>query len=160
MKPPPWSRTGYLTRPQELAQFNTSPRATFKLFGLAVDVPDPVRVCEGRSATGAFGQSPNDPYCLSQCPQSGSNRHWTDFKSAASANWAMGAAPDRRDCPNAGAQRGAETHERHDRPSSATATTEEIRPPADAGSAAWRRPRPALRRSARRAGAGPDRRTG
>jgi hypothetical protein len=25
------------------------------------------------------------------CPQSDSNRHWTDFKSAASANWAMGA---------------------------------------------------------------------
>lgn len=25
------------------------------------------------------------------CPQSDSNRHWADFKSAASANWAMGA---------------------------------------------------------------------
>ena len=28
---------------------------------------------------------------LIRCPQSDSNRHWTDFKSAASANWAMGA---------------------------------------------------------------------
>ena len=25
------------------------------------------------------------------CPQSDSNRHWADFKSAASANWAIGA---------------------------------------------------------------------
>ena len=32
-----------------------------------------------------------------QCPQSDSNRHCADFKSAASANWAMGASPDRRD---------------------------------------------------------------
>jgi len=29
--------------------------------------------------------------CAIRCPQSDSNRHWTDFKSAASANWAMGA---------------------------------------------------------------------
>ena len=29
--------------------------------------------------------------CCFSCPQSDSNRHWTDFKSAASANWAMGA---------------------------------------------------------------------
>lgn len=31
-----------------------------------------------------------DPHGL-QCPQSDSNRHCADFKSAASANWAMGA---------------------------------------------------------------------
>jgi hypothetical protein len=28
------------------------------------------------------------------CPQSDSNRHLTDFKSAASANWAMGASDE------------------------------------------------------------------
>ena len=32
---------------------------------------------------------------LPQCPQSDSNRHCADFKSAASANWAMGAVPVR-----------------------------------------------------------------
>jgi hypothetical protein len=31
-----------------------------------------------------------------RCPQSDSNRHWTDFKSAASANWAMGASAEVR----------------------------------------------------------------
>jgi hypothetical protein len=28
------------------------------------------------------------------CPQSDSNRHWADFKSAASADWAMGASDE------------------------------------------------------------------
>lgn len=32
---------------------------------------------------------------LHRCPQSDSNRHWADFKSAASANWAMGAPASR-----------------------------------------------------------------
>src|SRR5699024_10809459 len=34
---------------------------------------------------------------LEWSPQSGSNRHWTDFKSAASANWAMGGWPEPTD---------------------------------------------------------------
>ncbi len=34
----------------------------------------------------------------SWCPQSDSNRHWTDFKSAASANWAMGAPAANLSC--------------------------------------------------------------
>jgi hypothetical protein len=39
-------------------------------------------------------KGPTDTLCdqYIMCPQSDSNRHLTDFKSAASANWAMGAA--------------------------------------------------------------------
>jgi hypothetical protein len=45
-------------------------------------------------------QPPRRPLASSarpfQCPQSDSNRHCADFKSAASANWAMGASQFRR----------------------------------------------------------------
>ena len=49
--------------------------------GVVVEVGEGVTdVAEGLPGRPAF-----------TCPQSDSNRHWADFKSAASANWAMGA---------------------------------------------------------------------
>ena len=74
-------RRAYTQGKWKLASAPTSP---------AIPPRDATTPRRAESTTGPFAPITHLPGAF-PCPQSDSNRHWADFKSAASANWAMGA---------------------------------------------------------------------